>query len=130
MATSFSIQVADYAKKYNALMEAAYKEAVQETIIEAQNPVAKGGKMRVLTGFLRNSGTAKIGGMPSGSGYNEGATIVVLSRAKPNDKIYFGWSANYAIWREYKDGFMRSAAQNWEQHVSRAVEKARKAVRK
>lgn len=122
------------------------RDAVSNIIDDAQKPVAKGGKMRVDTGFLRSSGVAELNKIPSGLGrgrarkpgeigvlpeytYDEskGPVNVVLARLKVGDTFFFGWTANYAKYREAYDGFLETALQNWQSHVDKAVEKLRKA---
>ncbi len=122
------------------------RESLNNVVEEAQTPVAKGGKMRVDTGFLRISGRAELNKIPAWLGrgrkrkpgesgilpeyaYDEsnGPLVVILSRMKFGDTFFFGWTANYAKYREAYDGFLESALQNWQSHVDRAVEKLRKA---
>ena len=67
MAKSFSAQVDDWIAKSERLSMAVLQQATQAVINEANTPVAKGGRMRVDTGFLRNSLKANIGSMPSGA---------------------------------------------------------------
>lgn len=115
------------------------KEALSRTIEEMQVPTSKGGKMRVDTGFLRNSAVAEINALPSGvstgrkrkkgeigilSEYeddNMGPTGVKIGDLEIGDTFYFGWTANYARIREAYDGFMESALMNWQKHVDDAV---------
>jgi len=85
--------------------------------------------MRVDTGFLISSGKAEVNRVPVGASENGGGsynydsnvTVLTINRAKLGDSIYFGWTANYAQYRENKDGFVRLAAQNWNQNVQRVV---------
>ena len=118
---------------------AIFRESVQRTIEEAQTPVAKGGKMRVDTGFLRGSGAASLTGMPTGPRrpIEEGATFdflgdgvtLTIGRAQLGDTIFFGWSAEYARAREAQDGFLRSAAQNWRPTVAKVTQEAKTRIR-
>lgn len=117
-------------------MSALAAQSTQDLIEEAQTPVAKGGKMRVDTGFLRASGQASFSGMPSGPsrgrerGVNdapgellydtpEDFAIAMLQGFELGKTIYFGWTANYAKYREAYDGFLVSALQNWQSIVNR-----------
>ena len=52
------------AKNQNALLVLA-RMSTQDLVDEAQTPVAKGGKMRVDTGFLRASGQMSLNGLPT-----------------------------------------------------------------
>jgi len=129
---TFTAQIEQFIAKSNARLEAVVKTAAQDTFDEAQVPVAKGGRMRVDTGFLRNSANAAIGSMPVGESVNdqpvvkrEEWNITSISSAllqwDLKAPLYFGWTANYAKYRENRDGFMRIAAQNWQKHVNDAV---------
>lgn len=123
----FSDQVNSHADKYRRRLLAVFRQSVQETIHSANVPVGQGGKMRVDTGFLRNSGQASLDRMPSGPGKGgarayrsqvAGEPIeIVIRKAELGDTIWFGWTANYARIREYHDGFLRSAVQRWDKTV-------------
>lgn len=111
-------------------MLAVVRTAISDTVEEAQTPVAKGGRMRVRTGFLRASGGAAINTAPTGPSRGDPkgnytwkieSLNTVLSAMKLGDAFYFGWTANYAKYREVYDGFLESAVQNWQTHVNRAV---------
>lgn len=121
-------------------MNAVAQEAAQSLVEEVVKPQAKGGRMPVSTGFLRNSIAAEIGQAPSGEGqarkdYSNSkfmqrrAIVLVLNKLKAGDKLVLGFTANYAKPMEYRYFFVRSAAQNWQQHVSKAVKKVDKAIR-
>jgi len=96
--------------------------------------------MRVDTGFLRNSLVASTQAMPRidgsaqpepGSFYAGGdaAIALVVAGTKFGDDVYLGFTANYALPREYgangqpPDAFVRSAAQNWQNIVNREARK-------
>ena len=104
---------------------------------DMQTPVAKGGRMRVDTGFLRASGRASLTGLPSGRSqknaaeeaatgkrtgafdtFNGDAVNAVLLDMKLGDTFSFGWVANYAETRERYDGFRDTALQNFQQYVN------------
>lgn len=134
---SFGGDVAAFERKFASRLRAVGRGAVQETVNEANTPIAKGGRMPVVTGFLRTSGAGAVGGMPSGESTNpggsvresEGALAAVLLRWDPSkgEAFYYGWTANYARPMEYRYGFMRGAAENWQQHVEDESRKARSA---
>ena len=138
MATYDLADLDKWVTKTEARMEAVFKEAAQSVIFEVLTPVPKGGRMRVRTGFLINSFTAALNSIPSGptqapAGYNQqsldAATLVlVINRATIGDRIAIGSAAGYARRRELEDGFIRLAAQNWPQHVSKAVDKVKQEV--
>lgn len=123
--STFAASVGAFVAQSEQRMDAVFRESVQRTIEEAQTPVGKGGKMRVDTGFLRNSGAASLSGMPSGLSRPRGKgdkgepqdVDAVIAGAPRGATIWFGWTANYARPREYVDGFLRSAAQNWQKTV-------------
>lgn len=134
---SLKLDLNKWVMKTEARMEAVVKQSFQELINEAQEPVAKGGNMRVDTGFLRNSGTASLDQLPIGPNINpfteknqagelnNSSMIAVINRLKIGQTIYFGWTANYAIHRENRDGFMRRAAQDWPRIVHSVSARAR-----
>jgi hypothetical protein len=113
--------------------------AIDALVKEAQTPIDDGGKMRVDTGFLRNSGIASLNAPPVGQTVGrrrlpgetskplpdyvwDAAPIeVVLNRMKIGDTFYFGWTARYARYREVFDGFLESAIMNWQNHVDKEV---------
>ena len=125
MAKTFSAQVDDWIAKSQALSMAVLQQATQAVINEANTPVAKGGRMRVDTGFLRNSLKANIGSMPSGASspgnWDDSEVVLTLTRLQPGQVFYAGWIANYARPREHYDGFLRMAAQKWQDQVDAAA---------
>jgi hypothetical protein len=134
MAKSFSAQVDEYIAKYKNRLIAVARDATQEVINQSNRPVAKGGRMRVDTGFLRASGQASLTGMPQGpirgnkdATYNtdEATIILSLSQLQLGGSFFFGWSANYAKYRELYDGFLSSTIANWQSIVDKSVLKAK-----
>ena len=125
MTKSFSAQVDDWIAKSERLSMAVLQQATQAVINEANTPVAKGGRMRVDTGFLRNSLKAKIGSMPSGASspgnWSDAEVVLTLTRLQPGQVFYAGWLANYARPREHYDGFLRMAVQKWQEQVDAAA---------
>jgi hypothetical protein len=118
--------------------EAVVKQSLQDLTEEIQTPVAKGGRMRVDTGFLRASGQGSLNGMPTGPSrppdgdegvnYDDGEAVpnsVVLTIAgmKIGDSFFFGWTANYAKYREAKDAFLRLGVQRFQQIVDATVQR-------
>ena len=131
---SFSAQVAAFAEKVPGAVEAVFKESVQEVVEVMQRPVGQGGRLRVDTGFLRASLMASTASMPrilSSSKPAEGGTYApdfgqieaVIAGADLTDTLYFGYTASYAVYREFgsngqaPDAFVRSAAQQWQSIV-------------
>lgn len=133
MAGRFSAQINAWATKTKRRTEAVFKESVQRTLEDANTPTAKGGRMRVDTAFLRNSLTAGLNNLPAGpsvrgqdSTGNPGTVSLVIAGAKVTDVIYAGWSAEYAPFRERKDGFREAAVQKWPQTVAKVAEEAKR----
>lgn len=138
MAKTFSAQVDDWIRKSENLLNGVIQEASQRVVDEALTPRAKGGRHPVDTGFLRNSCEASLGGMPSGptsakDGAPQGGNDQVkltIARMRPGDKIWFGWTANYAPYMEARYAFVRMAAQKWQSTVTLvAREMVRRAAR-
>jgi len=139
MAKDFGLQVSDYVATYKKRMRATARTAVQETVEIAQTPRAKGGRMRVDTGFLRASIVGKVGSMPSGqskgdpdTSYDFEITSIAagLLQWDPNDgtPFFVGWTASYAVPREYHDGFMRGATELWTDIVERVAKQVSKRI--
>lgn len=89
----------------------------------------------MLTGFLRNSQVYGLNQMPSGptkgdpnkrytSRIGPGPTEI-LSRWQPGDVTFIGWTANYARYRNARDGFRELAAQKWDSIVTKNAQQAK-----
>jgi hypothetical protein len=123
----FSAEVSEFVAATQKRITALGRQSIIELINEAQTPVAKGGRMRVDTGFLRASGALSLSGMPSGpergdpdKKYSTAPVAQVeLAGWQPGQTIWFGWTANYAKYREAYDGFLFAAVQNWQAIVNR-----------
>jgi len=120
-AESFSAQVNAYVSETIERSTAVFKQSAQDVIADAQTPTGKGGRMRVDTGFLRNSHVSGLNGSTSLSGAD--SYVLTIAGAKLGDSITGGWTADYAIPREFgargqaPDFFARGAAQKWQQFV-------------
>ena len=133
---SFSKRVDNLTKEYERRMRGVFRQSVQDTVNTAQTVRPDGGRMRFDTGFLKASGGASLNRLPSGPSQGTGAPLSpsarltgtslteALARWKPGDLVFWGWSANYARPREYKDGFMRGAAEKWKDTVNKNARKA------
>ena len=138
MATSFGARISERVATYKKRFEATFKTSAQDMAEEITLPVAKGGRMRVKTGFLRGSLMGSTAAMPKinpdgrppsdaedeSFGLDEGAIEAVIIGAQIGETIYLGFTANYARPREYKDGFVEGAALNWQATVSKNAKKA------
>lgn len=138
---NFSAQVDEIVAKTQKRMLALSRESIQRVIDDAQTPVAKGGRMRVDTGFLRASGQGSLTGLPTGpvrgeskdkGFYDNGEKSVVelqLGQLQLGGIFYFGWTANYAKYREAFDGFLEAAVQSWPQIVKDVTEEIKKRIK-
>lgn len=120
--------------------EDVMRESVQDLVTHAQTIRARGGSMRVDTGFLRASAQGAIGRIPAGPSKPEKGVkyknrkklagmspSAAIARWKPFGRVpvVIGWTANYALVRETKDGFLRKAVQLWPRFVNRNAAKVR-----
>ena len=130
MADDFETQIDKFIINTRARLEAVVKQSLRDTVFEAQTTIYDGGKMRVKTGFLRASGGASLESMPFGPSRGDKEKTytwdskpfqLVLDSLKIGDTFYFGWTANYAKYREAYDGFVEGALQNWQKKVDAVV---------
>lgn len=133
--------IEDFVATSEKRMIALMRESIQDVVLNAQTPVGKGGRMRVDTGFLRASGQASLTGMPTGPtrgeltapgsyGYNENTVTVKLGDLKIGQTFHFGWTAEYAKYRELYDGFLEGALQNWARIVAFNTDSIRQRIKK
>lgn len=125
--------VANTEEKLMMVMQQSLLNAVNEM----QTSVAKGGKMRVDTGFLRASGQSSLNGLPTGPSrkpkdakpgsydWASSQTEATIGSMQFGSTFFFGWTANYARYREAYDGFMYATIQNWQQIVNKVVAEAK-----
>jgi hypothetical protein len=124
---SFSAQVDDFIKRSEVYHTAVLKQSAQDFVADAQTPVAKGGRMRVDTGFLRNSHVSGLNGSTALSGAE--SYVLTIAKMKLGDILDGGWTADYAIHREFgargqaPDMFARGAAQKWPSFVKKNATK-------
>ncbi len=137
---TFAADVEDWVKQSKENLTTVVRQSIQDVVNAAQVPVAKGGRMRVKTGFLRASGASSLTGMPTGpvrgdpkgtydspEEYSTDAKVNVnLGKLKIGNTFYFGWTAEYALPREAYDGFLETALQNWQQYVSSNAEQLKR----
>jgi hypothetical protein len=131
---SFSAQVDAWVQQTEQRMDAVFKESTQRVFEEVLVPVGAGGNMPVDTGFLRASFQATLNApttTPTFRPENPGTytpdvaqVALVINGATRGDTIYGVFTANYAVDQEYGSrgrdgrGFVRLAAQRWQQIVS------------
>lgn len=146
--TNLKAEIDDFILESEDRMIRLMRQSVADVVDNAQTSTAKGGRMRVDTGFLRASGQMSLTGMPSGpargakdatkhqydSGggdWSKGSNVTEkLSKAKLGDTIYFGWTANYARYRELYDGFLEGALMQWARIVAFNIDTIRQRVKK
>jgi hypothetical protein len=139
MSKSFTAQVEDIVSTSEKRLNALMRESLSRVIDDMQTPTAKGGRMHVDTGFLRASGQASLNGMPTGPGRGdrEGAYVyspentinVSIGQLKLGSTFFFGWTANYAQYRELYDGFLETALQKWPAIVASVTDDIRKRIK-
>ncbi len=120
--TSFTAQIASWSEKAKRNTELVIKKSAQDLFEDAQTPRAKGGRMRVDTGELRNSFIAGLNGTSGLTGPD--AYILAIANLKLGGVLFGGWTAPHARPREFgasgqqPDFFMRGAAQKWQSIVA------------
>jgi len=139
MVKKITAQLDDIILKTEKRSIALARQSTQELVDQAQKSVAKGGKMRVDTGFLRASGQMSLNGMPTGlvrpdtdqDAYDWDRTTVIttLAKLKLGGAAFFGWTANYAKYRETYDGFLEAAVQNWPAIVDKVTKQIKSRVK-
>lgn len=132
---SFSQQISQHLATYERRLTRTFQQAAQDVAQEANTTVKEGGRLRIDTGFLRASQAAQLNALPVGptrgdrnATYNQSlgtSVTAALAAWRPGDSLYIGWTANYARVREYKDGFVRGAAEKWSRIVDSAAQRAK-----
>lgn len=130
MATKFEADIKEHATLTELDMLNVARQSIQDVVRIAQTPKAKGGRMPVITSFLRNSLASGLNGAfgpPSGDSY-----VLTIAQLKLSDVAQFGWTAAYArrvelgfvgtdsLGRGFEQQgafFMGSAADQWEELV-------------
>lgn len=137
----WSRKIEERMQTYNKRLEAVFKSSAQDVVRGMTRPRAKGGNMRVKTGFLRSSLMASTATMPlinptsrpppgtpdSTYDFSAGPAIGVIISARLTDEIYLGFTASYAAPREHWDGFIEAERLKWPQTVKRNTERAKAA---
>jgi len=117
-----------WVRRNRKFLDNVVRMSTQELIDIAQTPKAKGGRMPVDTGFLRNSLHSSITG---GAGHQGPAShVLAVASMKGGDAAWFEWTAEYA--RYVNDGargragehFVEGAADQWQGIVRRAAMRA------
>ena len=126
----FTEQVDKWIGKVKRNQVYIFKESTKDLINAMQKPTMEGGRMPVITGFLRASLRVSLRGI-SGRTINvkdknrtykwdaEHAYSVIERVEKPTQKISIYYAAAYAEIAESRYGFMRLARQKWPTFVNR-----------
>jgi hypothetical protein len=121
MARTFLGDLQRFGERVQARALDVARESIQDVVDDAQTPQAKGGRMPVDTGFLRNSLVSGLNG--SFGAPDENSYILALSQLDLGDVARFAWSAEYAIFQELGTSrhpgnhFVGGAAAKWPQFV-------------
>ena len=121
-----------WTKKTEKRIDAVLKDATQTTIAIAQQTKAKGGRMPVDTGNLRNSLQSSVAGGASGEGKE--SYIMVAAGMKGGDLATFTWTAEYAAavnnGNRGRPGahFVEGAVDQWPAIVRASIAKAKARV--
>ena len=125
---TFAAQVRDSNERSKETLRKIAATAIQDVMEDAQTPVAMGGNMPVVTGFLRNSLASSLNGAELAQGSS--SYSLALAGMKLGDTVRFAWTAIYAVNRHYLpagegrqgSGMWRDkAAQKFQQFVDRAA---------
>ena len=125
-------QLDQWTKKTEKRIDAVLKDATQSVVAVAQQTKAKGGRMPVDTGNLRNSLQSSVAGGASGEG--EESYILVAAGMKGGDLATFTWTAEYAAavnnGNRGRPGahFVEGAVDQWPAIVRASIAKAKARV--
>ena len=125
-------QLDQWTRKTERRIDAVLKDATQSVVAVAQVTKAKGGRMPVDTGNLRNSLQSSVAGGASGEG--EESYILVAAGMKGGDLATFTWTAEYAAavnnGNRGRPGahFVEGAVDQWPAIVQASIAKAKARV--
>jgi len=121
-----------WTKKTERRIDAVLKDATQSVVAVAQETKAKGGRMPVDTGNLRNSLQSSVAGGAMGEGAS--SYILVAGNMKGGDLATFTWTAEYAAavnnGNHGRPGahFVEGAVDEWPAIVRASIAKAKARV--
>ena len=121
-----------WTKKTEKRIDAVLKDATQSVVAVAQQTKAKGGRMPVDTGNLRNSLQSSVAGGAMGEGKE--SYIMVAGNMKGGDVATFTWTAEYAAavnnGNRGRPGahFVEGAVDQWPAIVRASIAKAKARV--
>ena len=121
-----------WTKKTQRRIDAVLKDSTQSVVAMAQQTKAKGGRMPVDTGNLRNSLQSSVAGGAMGVG--EASYIMAAAGMKGGDVATFTWTAEYAA--AVNNGtrgrpgahFVEGAVDQWPAIVRASIAKAKARV--
>ena len=122
-----------WTKKTEKRIDAVLKDATQSVVAVAQQTKAKGGRMPVDTGNLRNSLQSSVAGGAMGEGKE--SYIMVAAGMNGGDLATFTWTAEYAAavnnGNRGRPGahFVEGAVDQWTAIVRASTAKAKARVR-
>ena len=125
-------QLDQWTKKTEKRIDAVLKDATQSVVAVAQQTKAKGGRMPVDTGNLRNSLQSSVAGGAMGEGAS--SYILVAGNMKGGDLATFTWTAEYAAavnnGNRGRPGahFVEGAVDQWPAIVRASIAKAKARV--
>jgi hypothetical protein len=125
-------QLDQWTKKTEKRIDAVLKDATQSVVAVAQQTKAKGGRMPVDTGNLRNSLQSSVAGGATGEGAS--SHILVAAGMKGGDLATFTWTAEYAAavnnGNRGRPGahFVEGAVDQWPAIVRASIAKAKARV--
>jgi len=133
MANYRRVTVPQWALETKQRLDAVLKDATQSVVAVAQQTKAKGGRMPVDTGNLRNSLQSSVAGGAMSVG--EESYILAAAGMKGGDLATFTWTAEYA--RPVNNGnrgrpgahFVEGAVDQWPAIVRASTAKAKARVR-
>lgn len=150
MCASFAAQVGEWATATETRFRAVVQTAAQDLANEVRVPKGAGGNMPVKTGNLRRSLLASTSAMPQvvtdskvQFADSDGQISLAILNAELGDTIYLGFQAAYARRMEYGfvgedslgrkynqqgNGFVRLAAQRWQDIVDAAARTVKEKV--
>jgi len=131
--TRYTVATLDqWTKKTQRRIDAVLNDAAQSVVGVAQVTKAKGGRMPVDTGNLRNSLQSSVAGGASGQGAK--SYIMVAAGMKGGDLATFTWTAKYAAavnnGNRGRPGahFVEGAVDQWPAIVRASIAKAKARV--
>jgi hypothetical protein len=124
---AFDAQINDFVRATQKRVRTVIAKATIAVFNDAQRLKINGGNMPLKIGVLRDSGSVYYDGKAIAQGGEQSASVATLTSgvggggsisartAEPD--IYFEWTAEYAVYQESINGFMRLAAARWNEQV-------------